>query len=90
MKKEVWYYKKCMLCGKVMAYLMRAEDANTTITDKDIYMMIASSCEPQNRIRTEWCEDCNMHTKQEEVGWDYLENEKANVPDDMMRTLPDE
>lgn len=77
-EKKIIYYKKCLCCGNLGAYILR--DDNIVFSDKDIFKSIADSCEPQNRVRVEWCEKCQMETKQEKVAWDYAEGHKGKVP----------
>jgi len=80
MKINVTHYDKCLCCGNVEGYIMRNSNTNSGLTDRDIYAMIASNMEPENRVRSNWCEFCNMETKQETVGWDYRPHTKATPP----------
>lgn len=80
MKKTITHYYKCLCCGNVEGYILKGPNVNTGLTERDIYSMIGRSMEPDNRVRSEWCDHCNMITKQEEVGWDYIPRKKATPP----------
>lgn len=80
MKQRIIAYKKCLCCGNTQGSFLRDKNVNNNITDSDVYYIIASSCEENNRIRTDWCDVCNMVTKQEVVAWDYTEGKKATPP----------
>jgi len=76
MKTKVLKYTKCLKCGNINTSIMRDDTINSDLTDKDIHLLIETSCEPQNRVRVSWCEKCKMHTKQEDVGWDHIVEEE--------------
>lgn len=83
MKKQVIHYKKCLICGKIQAYVMRADNTNTSIKDENVMELIYDAI--RDGFSLEWCENCNIMTKQEEVGWDYIDGNLETIPEDLWR-----
>lgn len=83
MKKEIRYYKKCLICGKIQAYILRSGNTNTSIKDADVMSLIYEAI--SDGFSLEWCEACNLMTKQEEVGWNYVDKTKETIPDNLWR-----
>lgn len=89
MKKRIHYYKKCFCCEKIQGYVLRDIGGNSETNpgindDASVYHIMAQEIKPENRIRIDWCENCQMHTKQEEIAWDYLEGKECNIPADKL------
>lgn len=80
MKPEITTYSKCLCCGDIKGYITRNHNTNKDLTNNDIYSSIVTATQPETRIITDWCEECNMHTKQEDVGWDYAKDVVATPP----------
>ncbi len=78
MKKEITYYTKCLCCGSIQSFILR--DEHSSMQDQSVLELIQMTCEPCNRVRVKWCDICSMSTKQEEVGWDFDDEEIANPP----------
>lgn len=69
LKKHCSHYKKCLKCGKVFGFILKAPNVNSCLTEKDILNIIIMNTE--NPLETGWCENCQMDTIQMSVGWDY-------------------
>ncbi len=78
MKKEIIYYKKCLCCGKKGGYVFRSK--GSSIEDYDVHCLISDAI--QGDPNPEWCNYCQMMTKQEEVAWDYVDGKTPNIPDE--------
>lgn len=58
---------KCQHCGEMMTWLLRRDNVNSTLTDKDIRTIAVNHLGEKMH---EWCDNCNMFTLQIVVAFD--------------------
>lgn len=62
---SIW---KCRRCNEETGYIVRGENINPGITDKDVWNIINRNL--QNPIRTEPCECCDKFSVLDFIGMD--------------------
>jgi len=67
MKKKVLRLEKCQKCGWETQYLVRGDNVNSKMTDKDIRIMMLSDVEGTPRFKE--CQGCKLETLHMVVGW---------------------
>lgn len=69
MKQTITYIRQCKSCGEKKTYIMRDDNVNSDLTDKDMNFIILNKKSAPDQF--DFCAHCNMETKQEIIAFDY-------------------
>jgi len=67
MDKKVLRLEKCQKCGWESHYLVRGDNVNSKMKDKDIRVMMSSNVKEPFKLRE--CPECGLDTLHMVVGW---------------------
>jgi len=78
MDKRISYLLKCEKCGNLEEFIARDTNINSSLTDQDIFDMVARNLDTPRTIS--YCFECRMSTLQTRVAWiGITDEEKSNI-----------
>jgi hypothetical protein len=72
LQKKVTYTKLCENCGDKGEYMMRDTNYNSTLSDSDIFRIIATTSD----FEFEWCDACETKARVKTIAYNYKEIKK--------------